>query len=91
MTIEELAKKITECCVELERIGAVGGFVMDNRTTDNSKVISVQFSAEDLPKSENAYYTKFGSNANVLKHVTIGKADFYAVVSKEDMEKELFG
>ena len=95
MTINELAEKLTECHNELMKLGACGGFVMDDRTVDNRKVISIQFSAEELAKVQadaigcKPFYTAF-SKGSVLKHILIGRADFYALIDKEEAQKEMF-
>lgn len=95
ITINELAETLTECHNELMKLGACGGFVMDDRTIDSQTVISIQFTAEKLAELQadaigcKPFYTAF-SKGSVLKHILIGKADFYALLDKKEAEKEMF-
>lgn len=88
MEFTELVENLEECHDKLVEMGAHGGFVID----DNNK-ISVHMPLENLPVGGEVVYRKRFDSVNypIEKQVVFGKVRFYALMKKEDAQRELFG
>ena len=88
MEFTELVRNLEECHDKLVEMGAYGGFVVDDHDR-----ISVHMAYEDLPLGGAVTYKKRieADTYPIEKQVTFGKVKFYALMRKEDAQKELFG
>lgn len=85
MELMELVKKLDECRKELEKIGAYGGFLFDDRYNEESSVAVMN---EDFPKGFDVKYDTSVYPDKVVKEAVVGNVHFYSLISNEEAYNE---